>query len=130
MGIKTSIYCGHDFSEEEGRLNLVAQTCKKAQVPVPPEVYERLNAISEGLNRIEVKAELESNGTDTRYRVKTSDIKNTKSDYIYFEFKSFKSAVADGGEPMDLADLELVPPEEGPIKKFFSSKEEGDYEFL
>ena len=130
MGIKTSIYCGHDFSEEEGRLNLVVKTCKKANVPVPPEVFERLNAISEGFNRVEVKAELETNGTDKRYRVKVSDIANTKSDFVYFEFKTFKTATVEDTEPMELSDLKLVPPDEGPIKKFFTRNEEEVSDFL
>jgi len=127
MGIKTSIYCGHDFSEEEGRLNLVQQTCKKAGVPVPPEVFERLNAISEGLNRIEIKAELETNGVNKRYRVKTQDIANTKTDFIYFEFEMFKTKNVEEDNEMELSDLKLVPPEEGPIKKFFKRNEETDF---
>ena len=129
MGIKTKIYCGHDFSEEEARLNLVVQTCKKAGVLVPPEVFEKLNNISEGSNQIFIEALLEQNGDSKRYRVKTQDIMNMDTDYIYFEFSKFKTNEDDKSE---LTDLILVDEndESGPIAKFFKSKEDEDYEFL
>ena len=107
------------------------KTCKHANVPVPPEVYERLNAISDGQNQIHVKAELETNGESKRFRVKVSDIVNTNSDFVYFEFEKFKSKDVTEEEDNDLEELILEEPTKGAIAKFFGvtekDKEEFDY---
>ena len=125
MKIRTKIYCGHDFSEEEGRLNLVVKTCKTAGVPVPQEVYERLNAISDGLNQIGVKAELETNGEAKRYRVKTSEIVNANADFVYFEFsQEVTKASIENEENLDLTDLKIEDPKQGVISKFFKDNQE------
>jgi hypothetical protein len=133
MGIKTKIYCGHDFSEEEERLRLVVKTCKNANIAVPLEVHERLMKISDGLNQIPVNAELEINADDQqRFRVKTSDIRNTSADYIYFEFERFKDeTINEDGEAMDLEDIKLQPVEKSStIAKFFGADTEQDFEYL
>ena len=134
MGIKAKIYCGHDFSEEEGRLRLVVKTCKNADVAVPQEVQERLIKISDGFNQIPIKVELETNSDNQRrFRVKTSDIENSSSDFIYFEFEKFKESMTeDDGTLMDLDDikLETLPEKKGSVARFFSGNEEPDFEYL
>ena len=135
MGIRTKIYCGHDFSEEEGRLRLVIKTCKNANVAVPQEVQERLVKISDGFNQIPIKAELETNSDrQRRFRIKVSDIKNTSADFIYFEFEKFKVDSLEQDDTkkiLNLQDIRLDPiSEPGPIAKFFNRNEEPDFEYL
>jgi len=128
MGIKAKIYCGHDFREEEARLNSVVQACKVADVQIPQEVQDKLMKISDGFNQVKLNVELEINADGVkRFRVKASEIAKTETEFVYFEMEQFKTdkTMTDEEETLELADIMLADPEKGPIKKFFS-KDEGD----